>query len=123
VNRRPVRTIRRCARGIKNRSDGGWNDPAIAHILQNRFYIGELRNAANWRSSCRSGSTPCRRCSRSSGRAASQMVKPTRWWTSYTAFAAHMPQPTKAKTSRAGLLTLAEGSALVRLTSYKPGRS
>jgi hypothetical protein len=33
------------ARGVKNRSGSDWNNTNIAHILQNRFYIGELRNA------------------------------------------------------------------------------
>lgn len=36
------------ARGVKNRSGSDWNNTNIAHILQNRFYIGELRNAGKF---------------------------------------------------------------------------
>jgi DNA invertase Pin-like site-specific DNA recombinase len=32
------------ARGIKNRAGNDWNNTNIAHILKNRFYIGELSN-------------------------------------------------------------------------------
>jgi len=32
------------ARGIKNRAGKDWNNTNIAHILKNRFYIGELSN-------------------------------------------------------------------------------